>query len=76
MQPTREFPPNKSKKNQINPRKLACIALDSFGRFEAFQRVTANSNKKIPRRRVRLRQVVANALPFNDLDQILSAGKM
>jgi hypothetical protein len=61
MQPTRELSPNKSKKNQMNPRKIACISLDSFGRFGAFQRVTANPNKKIFRRRVRLRQVVSNA---------------
>ena len=35
---------------QENPRKKRkspCISLDFFGRFGAFQRVTANSNKKI-----------------------------
>jgi hypothetical protein len=63
MQPTREFPPNKSKLNQGNPRKSAWISLDSFGRFGAFQRVATNPNKKIFRRRVWLRQVVPNACP-------------
>jgi hypothetical protein len=62
MQRKREFPPNKNKKNQIDPRKIACISLDSFGRIGAFQKVTANPNKKTRHRRVRLRQVVSNAL--------------
>jgi hypothetical protein len=46
MQPAREFPPNKTKENQIKPRKKTWISLDSFGRFGAFQRVTRNPNKK------------------------------
>jgi hypothetical protein len=33
---------------QGKTRKNPCISLDSFGRFGAFQRVTANPNKKIP----------------------------
>ena len=39
--------PNQSKQNQINPRKKAWFSLDSFGRIQTFQRVTANPNKKI-----------------------------
>jgi hypothetical protein len=39
--------PNSSKENQIKPRKKAWISLDSFGRFGAFQWVTANPNKTI-----------------------------
>jgi hypothetical protein len=35
-----------SKPNQANPNKKAWISLYSFGRIEAFQRVTANPNKK------------------------------
>jgi hypothetical protein len=31
----------------VNPRKKACISLDSFGRIGTFQWVTANPNKKI-----------------------------
>jgi hypothetical protein len=46
-QPNGEFLANKSKKNQIKPRKKAWISLDSFGRFGAFQWVTANPNKKV-----------------------------
>ena len=38
--------PNKSKENQIKPRKKAWISLDSFGRIRTFQRVTANPSKK------------------------------
>jgi hypothetical protein len=48
MQLMREFPANKSKQNQINPSKKACISLDSLGRIGAFQGVTANPNKKSP----------------------------
>jgi hypothetical protein len=47
-QPTREFPQNKSKKNQANPSKIAWISLDSFGRIGTFQLLTANPNKKFP----------------------------
>jgi hypothetical protein len=36
-----------SKKNQIKPRKIAWIFLDSFGRFGAFQWVTKEKIKKI-----------------------------
>jgi hypothetical protein len=32
---------------QGETRKSPCISLDSFGRFESFQRVTANPNEKI-----------------------------
>jgi hypothetical protein len=46
-QPNGEFRANKSKEKQIKPRKFAWISLDSFGRFGAFQWVTANPNKKI-----------------------------
>jgi hypothetical protein len=61
MQPERELDANKSKENQINPSKKACISLDSLGRIGAFQGVTTNPNKKIPRPRRGLRQVVLNA---------------
>jgi hypothetical protein len=30
----------------MGPNKIACISLDSFGRFGTFQWVTANPNKK------------------------------
>jgi hypothetical protein len=46
-QPNGESCANKSKENQIKPRKKAWISLDSFGRFVAFQWVTENPNKKI-----------------------------
>jgi hypothetical protein len=36
------------KEMQGKTRKNPCISLHSFGRFGAFQRVTANPNKKIP----------------------------
>ena len=49
LQPAREYRANKSKENQINPRKKAWISLDSFGRFGTFQCVTGNPNKKISR---------------------------
>jgi hypothetical protein len=45
-QPNGESPANKSKENQIKPRKKAWISLDSFGRIGAFQWVAANPNKK------------------------------
>jgi hypothetical protein len=38
---------DKRKQIQINPRKKACISLNSFGPIEAFQWVTANPNEKI-----------------------------
>jgi hypothetical protein len=37
----------KRKEMQEKTRKSPCISLDSFGRFGAFQRVTANPNEKI-----------------------------
>jgi hypothetical protein len=37
------------KEKQEKPRKNPCISLDSLGRIGAFQRVTANPNKKILR---------------------------
>src|ERR1700733_2090592 len=49
LQPAREYRANKSKENQINPRKKAWISLDSFGRFGTFQCFTGNRNKKISR---------------------------
>src|SRR6202020_2815227 len=63
MQPARAFPPNKCKKNQMNPRKIACISLDSFGRNGAFQWVTANPNKKIFGRRVRTPSCIESPPP-------------
>jgi hypothetical protein len=42
----RQINPSKTKEIQGNPREKAWISLDSFGRFGAFQWVTANPNKK------------------------------
>jgi hypothetical protein len=53
MQLMREFTANKSKQNQMNPSKKACISLDSLGGIGAFQGVTTNPNKKISRPRSR-----------------------
>jgi hypothetical protein len=51
MQPAGEFPARKCKEIEGNPRKKACISLDSFGGIDTFQRVTAKTIKKIPLKR-------------------------
>jgi hypothetical protein len=45
IQPESETGARKSKENQIKPRKKAWIFLDSFGRIETFQCVTAIPNR-------------------------------
>jgi hypothetical protein len=57
----------KSKEKQANPNKKAWISLDSFGGIGAFQRVTANPNKKTPTH-LCLRQIFLKCIPQTDTE--------
>jgi hypothetical protein len=65
------MPPNKSKENQIKPRKKACFSLDSLGGIVPFQWVTANPRKNFsPVAHPRRETVLRSPVEFSDMGKL------